>query len=104
MRSPAYHDSDGEIRLILYSSDYQGLVDTAFNQIRQAARGHVDVTIRLLEILSEIIPQTKTSQQAAALHNQAQLIFDASVNSEIHEYDQNTIRQRFNTIAGAVNE
>jgi len=47
-------DADGTVRLITDPYTYGGVVEAAFNQIRQAARPHLAVQLRLLEAVAEV--------------------------------------------------
>lgn len=47
-------DADGRVRLVVPPLTWRGIVASAFDQIRQNARGHVAVMIRLVEILAAL--------------------------------------------------
>ncbi|WP_165244989.1 DUF2254 domain-containing protein [Paludisphaera soli] len=48
------HDEAGRLRVVTDASTPSGIVDAAFNQIRQASRSDAAVTLRLLEVLAEV--------------------------------------------------
>ncbi len=102
MPSSEHVDSAGVARVLVEFPDYKGLVDASFNQIRQAADGHIDVTIRLLEIICLVISQTRTSQQADALQHQANLIYSACTDSNIQSPDKKAIEERYLKINDAI--
>lgn len=47
-------DRDNHVRLIANPLTYAGIVEAAFNQIRQLSTGHLAVILRVLEIMSEL--------------------------------------------------
>lgn len=68
------YDDDGRLRVIADATDFEGVVNTAFDQIRQAARTNAAVTIALLETLAVIAPSVETPEDCAALLRQAAMI------------------------------
>jgi uncharacterized membrane protein len=73
-RPPLMHDEDGALRLILRPTTFDGAIDTCFNQIRQAATGHVAVLIRLIGALSELAESTVTTEQRNAVAKHADMV------------------------------
>jgi len=63
-------DEDGNVRVWLSSITYAGLVENAFNEIRQCARGNVAVSIRLMEGLERLARISRTDAQGEALERQ----------------------------------
>lgn len=68
------YDHDGRLRLIADRSTLPGIVDAAFNQIRQAGRGDAAVTMRLLECIAAVGRLARQGAFLAALGRQAELI------------------------------
>lgn len=104
MPSSAHTDSTGKVRLVVDNPDYKGLVDAAFNQIRQAASGKIDVTIRLLEIICSVISQACSKEQVDALHHQAKLIYSAAIDSRVQSEDKRAIETRYHDINVAIRQ
>ena len=73
-RSPLIHDRDGTLRLITNPTTFEDAIDAAYNQIRQAAHGHVSVLIRLIEGLAELAALATTDRQCAALARHAAMV------------------------------
>jgi uncharacterized membrane protein len=48
------YDAEGTLRLIVNAVDFEGILDAAFNQIRQFSGGSPSVIIRLMEALATI--------------------------------------------------
>lgn len=74
MPSPLRFDSHGRLRLVAPGSTFAGIVDTAFNQIRQNARSNPAVTIRMLDAIAQIAGQMQHTQDAACLQRHADMI------------------------------
>ena len=53
MPPAAYRDKHGRVRVLADVSDHAGLLDAAFNQIRQAGKTHPAILIELAEILGK---------------------------------------------------
>jgi uncharacterized membrane protein len=92
-----HRDSHGFVRVITAEVRYAGLVERAFEKIRQAGRGMPAVMIRQLEALAKIMAQTTGAGQRQLLLDQAAMIQRASVESipepsdvadVQHEYDK----------------
>ncbi|HEU5115377.1 MAG TPA: DUF2254 family protein, partial [Isosphaeraceae bacterium] len=72
--SPYRLDEQGRLRVVTNISTPDGLVDAAFHQIRQAARGNAAVALRLLEVIAEVGRQILEPSFRAALWRHAELI------------------------------
>jgi uncharacterized membrane protein len=92
-RSPLIHDKDGTLRLITKPTTFEEAIDAAFNQIRQAADGHVSVLIRLVEGLTELAEIAATDRQRMALARHAAMIRRACRRS-IPEHDDRVDAER----------
>ena len=55
----AYRDKHGRVRVLADVSDHAGLLDAAFNQIRQAGQTHPAILIELAEILGKLVPSAR---------------------------------------------
>ncbi|MCB5175371.1 DUF2254 domain-containing protein [Microvirga lenta] len=60
-------DKEGAMRVIAQRSDVEGLADAAFDAIRQAARGHPAVLIRMADVLGQLAPAAKTDAMREAV-------------------------------------
>jgi uncharacterized membrane protein len=74
MPSPFRFDPHGRLRLVAHGSTFAGIVDTAFNQIRQSARSNPALAIRMLESIALIAGRLRCAQDAACLQRQADRI------------------------------
>ncbi len=68
------YDEQGKLRVIAPSITFAGIVDAAFNQIRQYATQSPAVSIRLLEAIAAIIPAVKCPEDLATLKRHTQMI------------------------------
>jgi uncharacterized membrane protein len=95
------YDSDGKLRLVTSVSTFEGIVDMAFNQIRQYGRDSVAVTVRLLEVLEACGSQCKKPEQRAALLRQAEMVYRQSQNPEaiVEKLDRYDVQSRWERIA-----
>lgn len=74
MPSSQRFDSHGRLRLIAQGSTFAGIMDTAFNQIRQNARSNPAVAIRMLDAIVQIAGQVQSAQDASCLQRHANMI------------------------------
>ncbi len=74
MPSALRFDRHGQLRLVTPGSSFAGIVDTAFNQIRQSARSNPTAAIRMLDAIAQIASQVRHAQDAACLQRHAGMI------------------------------
>lgn len=74
MPSPFRFDDLGQLRLVAPAATFAGIVDTAFNQIRQNARSNPAVAIRMLDSITQIAGHVQGPQDAACLQHHADMI------------------------------
>lgn len=74
MPSPFRFDRDGRLRLVAPGSTFAGIVDMAFNQIRQSARSNPAVAIRMLDAIAQIAAHVRHARDAACLQRHADMI------------------------------
>jgi len=76
-------DAEGVGRVLVMPVHYAGLLDTAFNEIRQTASGNVAILIRLLDALTRIAKFTRDDSQHRAVRRHAGMIdrcYQAGIN------------------------
>ncbi|HUF46024.1 MAG TPA: DUF2254 domain-containing protein [Aestuariivirgaceae bacterium] len=69
-----YRDNDGRLRVIVDTTDYEGLVEAAFNQIRQAANANVSVLIGLGHRLADLLQIAASAEQRQAIVKQLKMV------------------------------
>ncbi|HUF39531.1 MAG TPA: DUF2254 domain-containing protein [Anaerolineales bacterium] len=92
------YDAEDKLRLITDPVTFEGIVEAAFNQIRQHARANAAVTIRLLETLAVIGARTRTESEREALRRQAIMIQRGSREALPEEYDLEAVEERYRTV------
>jgi uncharacterized membrane protein len=93
-----HFDDEAHLRLQLKSYSFASLLGTAFNQIRQNCIGHVEVVIKLLEILSKLAEQANNEAHKTAIRKQAEAVFTASEASSIIPQDLAVIKQEYEKV------
>jgi len=104
MPANSWMNEAGDIRLLVKTTTFEGLVEAAFNQIRQEASSHVDVTVRLLDVLHELILLANNKTQISALLQQARLIMLGVKNEAFISHDQKAIFDRFAELEAGLQE
>ena len=100
-RPPARTLRDGErkVRVVLSPVTFDGLLDSAFNEIRQCAGGNVSVVIRIAEALIRIAPFAKTEDQRAAIAKHAEMLDRAYEDRVSEPNDRADIERRLETLS-----
>jgi len=96
-RPPVRWDPSGELRLQLDPIDFQGVLEAAFNQIRQSAAGTVAVSIRLLEALELIAEATRDPQRLRVIEHQARMVFAANADMLLQS-DRSALERRLEAL------
>jgi len=96
--TPSQFDDQGKLRLILNVVDYDGILDAAFNQIRQYGRGNVDINIRLLEILHVAAMTTRDKKRYASIKRHGEMIYRACSEAIPEKDDRKDVDERFKTL------
>jgi len=70
LRPTALHDKEGAVRVIAQRSDVQGLIDAAFDPIRQAGQEIPAVLIRMADVLGQLasVLRPGAAREAVARH------------------------------------
>jgi uncharacterized membrane protein len=101
-RSPLIHDQDGTLRLITRPTTIEDAVDVAFNQLRQAANGHVAVLLRLIEALTALAEIAATDRERAALARHGDMLRRACRRSIAEDDDQGDAQRRLRALDAAL--
>ncbi len=95
----ALRDGEGTVRVVLNPITFDGLLDSAFDEIRQCAAGNVSVVIRIAEALSRIAPFAKTEAQQAAISKHAEMLGRAYKDRIAEPNDRADIERRLETLS-----
>jgi uncharacterized membrane protein len=96
-----HRDNHGFVRVIMAQVGYPGLVERAFEKIRQASRGMPAVMIRQLEALTNIMEHTTAPDQRQLLLAQAAMIQRAGVESIPEPSDLADVQQEYDEVLRA---
>lgn len=100
--SPYRYDQDNNLRVIVEGVTFAGLVDDAFNQIRQYGYKDVAVTIRLLDAIALIATYTRNPKYQEVLRRHADMIKRGSFEQVSEECDRQDIEERYQTVLRAM--
>ncbi len=104
MPSSQRFDSHGRLRLVAQESTFAGIVDTAFNQIRQSARSNPAVAIRMLDAIAEIAGHVQSAQDTACLQRHAGMIVRGAREAVPEPDDLAAVEARFTAATQALRE
>jgi len=93
--SPYRYDKNKKLRFIAEGVDFQGLIDRAFNQIRQYGKSDAGVTIRLLEAIATIATYTNNSKYQVSLRHHADMILQDSREGLSQEQDRKDVEESY---------
>ncbi|MBA3059327.1 MAG: DUF2254 domain-containing protein [Gammaproteobacteria bacterium] len=102
MPSPLRLDCHDRLRLVAPGPTFAGIVDTAFNQIRQSARSNPVVAIRMLDAITQIAGHVQNAQDAACLRRHANMIVRGAQEAVPEAGDLLDIEARFMVATQAV--
>ena len=104
-RPPRSHffDAQNRLRVIRKISDFESIVDAAFNMIRQNAQSVPAVSIHILETIATIAAQTRRAEDRAALHRQASLVSGGCEKMLSAEDDRNDLKKRYQSVLALLN-
>jgi uncharacterized membrane protein len=88
-------DEAGRVRVYRQVTTYEGLLDAAFHQIRQAGSPHPAVLIHMLEAIRRMAEHTHLEEQRRALLRHAQLIKAAGDRDVAEPADRGDIERSF---------
>lgn len=104
MPSGYHYDSNSRLRVISDVVTFNGIINAAFNQIRQHGRSDVAVTIRLLEVIAIIIARASSPEQRQSLLKQANMIKRGSEEAIFEENDRHDVINRYELIMRIVDD
>lgn len=100
--SPYRYDERHELRVIAEPVTFEGLVDAAFNQIRQYGKQDVAVIIRLLEAIATIADYTCDRKDRAVLLRHAAAIKRDSYENVSDKLDKQDIDEQYLVVEKAL--
>lgn len=88
------YDEEGNLRVIAETLTYEGMLNTAFNQIRQFSAGSPSVVIRLMEALVTIRQFAKHKVHKDTILKHAKMVLSVAEQSFNEENDLEDLRKR----------
>ncbi|MEX0988669.1 MAG: DUF2254 domain-containing protein [Bacteroidales bacterium] len=88
------YDADGNLRVIADTLTYEGMLDAAFNQIRQFASGSPAVVIRIMEALITINTFAKRNSYKTAIKKHANMVLTMANDSFSESNDIHDLNER----------
>ncbi|MDB9346126.1 DUF2254 domain-containing protein [Nodularia spumigena CS-586/05] len=92
------YDEHNQLRVIAKSVTFEGIVDQAFNQIRQNSRTDAAVTIHLLKAIALIANCTHNGQYHQVLKRHADMIERGSHEGLPESQDRQDVQEKYNTL------
>ena len=96
--SGCHYDEDGRLRVVGYALNFEGLLNAAFNQIRQYGQGMPAVLIHLLDALKMLMPLAQTEDHREAIRRHTRMIFNAGKVTFQEQHDLNDMKSRLRKI------
>ena len=93
-----YIDKDNHIRVIFNQTNYESILDTAFDRFRQDAIFDLTVGIRLLDVIIQLLEFNLNIKFAKELVKQSQMIFEGVINKKLSHEDYNKVVKRYQKI------
>lgn len=91
-------DKENKLRVIADTLDFEGILDAAFNQIRQFSGGSIAVIIRLMEALITINEFAKKESYQRAVIKHARMVLSMGKETIKEKNDLNDLTERANKI------
>jgi len=96
-KMPSSHrfDQEGRLRVICKPFDFEGMVDAAFNMIRQNSQSIAAVSIHLLETIATVAAQTFRKEDRTALSRHAAMVVHGCKERLSDEDDRKDLERRY---------
>lgn len=102
--SPYRYDRDRQLRIIAEPVTFAGIMDDAFNPIRQYARSDAAVTIHLLEAIARIAQYTHNPEYLAILRRHADMIERGGKEGLPEPQDCQDLQEKYLSVIQAVEQ
>ena len=88
------YDEEGNLRVIADTLDFEGILDTAFNQIRQFSEDSPAVIIRMMEALTTIYEFTSKESHKIAVVKHAEMVLSSGKQNMEEQNDIDDLTER----------
>lgn len=96
------HVHGGELRLIVPTTDFTGLVNTMFRPIRQYGAGDPAVVIRFLEVVNEVALCLRGPERRRALLHHADLMVHDAMDKIENPSDRADVQERYGRVRATI--
>jgi uncharacterized membrane protein len=103
MPSSHRYDDKNKLRVICKLFTFEGMVDAAFNMIRQNSHSVATVSIHLLETIATVAAQTPAKKDRAALLRHASLVTHGCKESLSADDDRKDLEKRYEVAVKTLN-
>jgi uncharacterized membrane protein len=103
MPSSHHFDKQNRLRIICKPFTFDGIVNAAFNMIRQNSQSNAAVSIHLLEIIATVAAQVHRGEDREALFRQAKMVMDGCRQRLPEGDDQKDLDDRFQAVVDVMN-
>jgi uncharacterized membrane protein len=98
------YDERNRLRVICKPFTFEGMLDVAFNMIRQNSHSVAAVSIRLLETIATVAAQTHHKEYRDALLRHATMVAHGCKERLVANDDREDLKLRYESVAKALNE
>ncbi len=98
------HDADGNLRVVVAASGFDGHTNAAFNQIRQNTRGSVGVLVRLIQILTSIAEVANSPERRDTVRRHGQMIADTARREVQQTHDLADVEKYYSRLLAVLDE
>ena len=95
-------NGDGDPRVVFNQTSFGGLMNSAFDEIRQSARGNASVLIRMLEALATMASMEADSEQIDAIKRHAAMIARAAKANLPEPSDRRDVANRLRAVKACI--
>jgi uncharacterized membrane protein len=93
--SPYLHDREGYLRVVTRPQTFEGLLASAFDQIRRTGRGNLAIGLKLLGAMSGLLAQARDEEQREALLAQGQVTYQGALAQADTDYDSRVLEREW---------
>jgi uncharacterized membrane protein len=94
------YDEEKQLRIIRNPLVFEGVVDAAFNQIRQYGRGNASILIHLLDVFLSLAELVQTEEHKNVIRQHADMVQQAGKESLSEHLDVKDLEKRYERIKG----
>ncbi|HHX64702.1 MAG TPA: DUF2254 domain-containing protein [Chloroflexi bacterium] len=95
------YDRRAKLRVVVQPVTYEKMVDRAFDQIRQAGLQHIEVGIRLLDVLANLLEYLDKPSRREAVLRQALAVHRGILQTRLSDVDRQDVEARMQRVSRA---